>query len=169
VKDQTRNLQQAAIAQLCKEIHIPMVGANFAALAEEARLNQHDHLSYLEAVLQTERDERERHAIANRLKEASLPRFNTLEDFDFAQAPQLPTGRIRELAEGGYIERREPVVLIGECGTGKTHLASGLAVAACRQRRRVRSATASALSMNWWKPSRPTASSGCWPNGCAMT
>jgi DNA replication protein DnaC len=145
VKDQTRNLQAAAIAQLCKEIHIPMVGANFAALAEEARINQHDHLSYLEAVLQTERDERERHAIANRLKEANLPRFKTLEDFDFGQTPQLPAGRIRELAEGGYIERHEPVVLIGECGTGKTHLASGLAVAACRQRRRVRFTTASAL------------------------
>ena len=145
MKDQTRSLQQAAIAQLCKEIHIPMVGANFAPLAEEARLKDHDHLSYLEALLQTERDERERHAIANRLKEANLPRFKTLEDFDFAQAPQLAAGRIRELAEGGYIERREPVVLIGECGTGKTHLASGLAVAACRQRRRVRFTTASAL------------------------
>jgi len=49
------------------------------------------------------------------------------------------------LAEGGYIERAEPVVLMGECGTGKTHLATGLCVAACRQKRRVRFTTAANL------------------------
>jgi DNA replication protein DnaC len=145
MKQSTQNLQVAAIGQLCKEIHIPMVGANFASLAEEARLKEHDHLCYLEALLQMERDERDRHAVENRLRDAHLPRLKTLEDFDFAQAPQLPAAKIRDLAEGGYIERSEPVVLIGECGSGKTHLATGLAVAACRQRRRVRFVTASAL------------------------
>ena len=64
--------------------------------------------------------------------------MKTLEEFDFAQAPQIPAAKIRELAEGGYIERSEPVVLIGECGTGKSHLATGLCLAACRQKRRVR-------------------------------
>ncbi len=52
---------------------------------------------------------------------------------------------MRELAEGGYIERAEPVIFLGECGTGKTHLLSALCVAACRQRRRVRFTTAAAL------------------------
>ena len=52
---------------------------------------------------------------------------------------------IHELAQGGYIERAEPVILIGDCGTGKTHLLTGLCVAACRQKRRVRFATAAAL------------------------
>ena len=68
--------------------------------------------------------------------------MKTLEEFDFNQAPQIPAAKIRELAEGGYIERAEPVVLMGECGTGKTHLATGLCVAACRQKRRVRFTTA---------------------------
>jgi len=71
--------------------------------------------------------------------------MKTLEDFDFAQAPRIPAAQIRELAEGGYIERSEPVVLIGECGTGKSHLATGLCLAACRQKRRVRFTTAAAL------------------------
>jgi DNA replication protein DnaC len=53
--------------------------------------------------------------------------------------------RIRDLAEGGYIERSEPVVLIGEAGTRKSHLATGLCLAACRQKRRVRFTTAAAL------------------------
>ena len=145
VKLAAGNLQIAAIDQLCRAIHIPMVGAQFASLAEEARSKQHDHLSYLEALLQLERDERDRHAVENRLRDAHLPRVKTLEEFDFGQSPEVPAGKIRELAEGGYIERSEPVVLIGECGTGKTHLATGLAVAACRQKRRVRFATASAL------------------------
>lgn len=71
--------------------------------------------------------------------------MKTLEEFDFAQASQIPAARIRELAEGGYIERKEPIVLIGECGTGKTHLATGLCLAACRQKRRVRFTTVAAL------------------------
>jgi len=53
--------------------------------------------------------------------------------------------RIRPLAEGGYLERSEPVLLVGEPSTGKTHLATGLAIAACRQRKRVRFTTAAAL------------------------
>lgn len=77
--------------------------------------------------------------------DALLPRMKTLEEFDFAQAPHLPAAKIRDLAEGGYIERSEPVVFIGECGTGKSHLASGLCVAACRQKRRARFVTAAAL------------------------
>ena len=83
--------------------------------------------------------------LQKRLHDARLPRMKTLEEFDFNQAPQIPAAKIRELAEGGYIERAEPVVLMGECGTGKTHLATGLCVAACRQKRRVRFTTAANL------------------------
>src|SRR6185369_13288716 len=67
------------------------------------------------------------------------------EEFDYTQTPMVSAAKMRELFEGGYIERAEPVVLIGDCGTGKTHLLSGLCVAACRQKRRVRFTTASAL------------------------
>jgi DNA replication protein DnaC len=59
--------------------------------------------------------------------------------------PQVPAAKIRDLAEGGYIERSEPFVLIGECGTGKSHLATGLCLAACRQKRRVRFTMTAAL------------------------
>jgi DNA replication protein DnaC len=74
-----------------------------------------------------------------------LPRIKTLEEFDFSKAPQISATQIQELAQGGYIERAEPVIFIGDCGTGKTHLLTGLCVAACRQKRRVRFATAAAL------------------------
>ena len=114
-------------------------------MAEQAVKENHSHVRYLEALLAMECEERDRHAIENRIREAQLPRVKTLEEFDFAQAPQISAARIRELAEGGYIERSEPVVLIGECGTGKSHLATGLCLAACRQKRRVRFITAAAL------------------------
>lgn len=71
--------------------------------------------------------------------------MKTLDEFDFSQAPQISAGRIHQLAEGGYIQKAEPLVFIGEPGTGKTHLATGLCVAACRQRRRARFTTATAL------------------------
>ena len=56
--------------------------------------------------------------------------------------PHIPAAQIRQLAEGGYLSRSEPVILLGDAGTGKTHMATGLAVEACRQRKRVRFTTA---------------------------
>src|SRR6202163_790865 len=145
MKNQTESLEHASGRQYCKAVRTPAIGANFVSLAEQAVKENHTHIRYLEALLALECEERDRHAIANRIRDAQLPRMKTLEEFDFAQAPKIPAAKIRELAEGGYIERSEPVVLIGECGTGKSHLATGLCLAACRQKRRVRFTTAAAL------------------------
>lgn len=141
----TEALEHASVKQYCKAVRVPTVGANFISLAEQAVKENQSHIRYLEALLAIECEERDRHAIANRIRDAQLPRPKTLEEFDFAQAPLVPAAKIRELAEGGYIERSEPVLLIGECGTGKSHLATGLCLAACRQKRRVRFTTAAAL------------------------
>ena len=138
-------LEHASIRQYCKSVRVPAIGANFVTLAEQAVKESQSHVRYLEALLALECEERDRHAIANRIRDAQLPRTKTLEEFDFGQAPRIPAAKIRELAEGGYIDRHEPVVLIGECGTGKSHLATGLCLAACRQKRRVRFVTAAAL------------------------
>src|SRR5947207_5987172 len=145
MKSQTEALEHASVRQYCKAVRVPTIAAKFVALAEEAVKENHNHIRYLEALLAMESEERDGHAIGNRIRDAQLPRMKTLEEFDFAQAPKIPAPRIRELAEGGYIDRSEPVVLIGECGTGKSHLATGLCLAACRQKRRVRFTTAAAL------------------------
>jgi DNA replication protein DnaC len=145
MKSQTESLEHASVRQYCKAVRMPAVGANFISMAEQAAKENHSHIRYLEALLAMECEERDRHAISNRIRDAQLPRMKALEEFDFTQAPQIPAARIRELAEGGYIARSEPVVLIGECGTGKSHLATGLCLAACRQKRRVRFTTAAAL------------------------
>ena len=77
--------------------------------------------------------------------DAHFPKVKTLEEFEFEKTSHIPAALIRKLAEGGYLDRSEPIILLGETGTGKTHLATGLAVAACRQRKRVRFTTAAAL------------------------
>jgi len=137
--------QEAVVQQQCKGLHLPTVAAQFARLTAQAIAQQQPHGRYLEALLGAELEERERNAVARRISEAHLPRVKTLDEFDFAQAPHVPAARVRQLAEGEYLARAEPVILLGEPGTGKTHLATGLAIAACRQRRRVRFATTAAL------------------------
>jgi DNA replication protein DnaC len=138
-------LHEATIRQHCKVLHLPTVADQCGPLAVQAVHEGHTHLGYLDALLAAEVDERERHTIARRLKEAHLPRLKTLDEFDFSQAPKVSATQIRTLADGDYIARTEPVVLIGDCGTGKTHLLTALCVAACRQRRRVRFTTAAGL------------------------
>ena len=71
--------------------------------------------------------------------------MKTLEEFDFSAASHISAKQIHTLDEGSYLERAEPVILIGDSGTGKTHLASGLCLAACRQTKRARFVTAAGL------------------------
>ena len=138
-------LQTTAIQQQCKLLHLPAVGSQCAGLAELAVKEKQSHLDYLEALLAAELEEREHRMVGRRLREARLPRMKTLEEFDFSQSPKVSATEIRQLAEGGYIERAEPILFIGDCGTGKTHLMTGLCVAACRQKRRVRFTTTAGL------------------------
>ena len=138
-------LQEAAVKQHCKALYLPVIAAQCSSVAEQASRERQNYLGYLEVLLAAEIEERERKTIERRLKEAHLPRVKTLEEFDYTQSPLVSAAQMQELAAGGYIERAEPILLIGECGTGKTHLLSGLCVAACRQKRRVRFTAAAAL------------------------
>ena len=142
---QTVALEQATIRQYCKQLRTPTIGAQFEKMAEEAVKQKQSHVRYLEVLLGAEVEERERRVVERRLKEARLPRIKTLEEFDFGQSPRIAAPEIRELADGRYLQQAEPVVFIGDCGTGKTHLASGLCVAACRQKKRVRFTTVAGL------------------------
>lgn len=139
------SVEFATIRQHCKTLRMPTVASQFQKLAEQAQRDKQSHVRYLDVLLGAEVDEREHRAIQRRLKEAQLPRTKTLEEFDFAQSPKVSGRRLRELAEGQYIDRAQPVIFLGDAGTGKTHLATALCVAACQQRRRVRFTTASRL------------------------
>jgi DNA replication protein DnaC len=136
--------QELAIRTHCRALTLPTVAAHFVSLAEEAVREQKSHRTYLETLLSQEVEERQRRRQERRIKEARFPRLKRLEEFDFSAA-KVPAALILELAQGGYIDRVEPVILLGDSGTGKSHLATGLALAACRQNRRVRFVTAAAL------------------------
>lgn len=139
------HVDAALVREQCKALKLPTVASSFERLASEAARERHTHAAFLSATLAAELEEREQRAIERRLREARLPRMKTLEEFDFSRTPELSPQLMRELSEGGYIERAEPIILIGDCGTGKTHLATALCVAAARQRRRVRFTTAAGL------------------------
>jgi len=141
----TSKLQAAAIRELCKPLRLPTVATQAVRLAEQAAKEKQSPLSFLEALLSAEVEEREQNAVARRIKEAQFPKVKTLDEFNFQEAQHLPVTLIRHLAEGGYIGKTEPVLFLGDAGTGKTHLATALAVAACRQRKRVRFTTAAEM------------------------
>jgi hypothetical protein len=116
-----------------------------AALADAAARDGATHRAFLAELLASEVDARQTRRRDRRLKEAKFPRIKTLAAFDFAAAPAIPAGSVAPLADGAWIDRGEPVVLIGDSGTGKTHLLIALGVAACEQGRSVRYLTAAQL------------------------
>jgi DNA replication protein DnaC len=139
------SLEQVLVNQLCKQLHLNTISAQFERVAQEANKNNQPYQRYLAELLTLELEERERSLIQRRIREAKLPRVKTLDEFDFAQLPNISAKQIRELVEGSYLLKSEPVIFIGECGTGKTHLASALAIAACQQKKKVRFVTAAGL------------------------
>jgi DNA replication protein DnaC len=112
------SVRQSVIKQQCVVLRLPTIASQCSALAEQAERERQPYLSYLEALLAAELEDRERRSIDRRIKEAHLPRIKTLDEFDFRQAPTVSPTQVSELAAGGYLERAEPVVFIGDSGTG---------------------------------------------------
>jgi len=135
----------AEVVTSCKHLKLPTVGREAGRMAEEARRQGLSHTQYLGQLLLAEKREREERRAARRIREACFPLIKTLEGFDFSRALHLPEARIKELATGSYVAKAEPVIFLGEPGTGKTHLATALGVAAAREGRSVRFTTAGRL------------------------
>src|SRR5271154_7231681 len=128
------------------ELKLPTVRRRFQALAEEALREQQTPVAYLAALLEAEITERAERRERRRLIEARFPVIKNLEEFRFQDNPKIPQATIAALAQGSWIDDRESVILIGESGTGKTMLATALAICACQQGRRVRFTTLAALA-----------------------
>lgn len=135
----------AAIGAACKTLYLTGTAQVAGSMAAEAARQRLSHQAYLAEVLTYECEERDNRARARRIKEAKFPRSKRLEDLDLAQIPDLPPATLTHLATGAWIEAGEPLVLLGNSGTGKTHLLIGLGMAAAEQGRRVRYITTAAL------------------------
>jgi DNA replication protein DnaC len=130
---------------LLRELRLPTVAANYRKFAHEAAQTGQSHEEYLLALLEQEASQREINRRKRRLREARFPVLRTLDEFDFAAVPSLNRTKVLDLFRGEYITRCENVALIGSIGTGKTHIATALGVAACEQNQRVRFYTAVSL------------------------
>ena len=133
------------LKELCQTLKLPTVAREAERVADTAQRQGQGLLAYLQQILELEVAARAERRAARRLKEAGFPWPKTLASFDFRRAPALPEVQLRQLAEGGYIDRAETVILMGEPGTGKTHLATALGMAAAQQGRAVRFASAGRL------------------------
>jgi DNA replication protein DnaC len=139
---------------LCDELSLMAVANHYASLADEAAKKKRSFVDFLETVLTEEaslRDERRREVL---MRMAAFPSVKTLEQFDFEAAPGVPKARIQELAGLAFIERRENVIFLGPSGTGKSHLATALAVRATQRRYKVRFVTAADLVLQLEKARR---------------
>jgi DNA replication protein DnaC len=99
----------------------------------QARAGELGHLEFLQVLCEDEINRRQAKALHERVRRARFEEPTTLEDFDFAFNPKLPTAQIRDLATCRFIEADESVILYGPVGVGKTHIAQALGHAACRR------------------------------------
>lgn len=102
-------------------------------LIRQAKENGTDYGEFLLGLTEFELQMRAENRLRRRLREARFPLIKTLQAFDYNAAPGLDLRLLRELETGDYIGKRRNVILLGNSGTGKTHLATGLGVAACGQ------------------------------------
>jgi DNA replication protein DnaC len=121
-----------------KALRLPTVLAECEKVAQRCAAGNVDHLGFLLQVVELELIERERKAAERRLKAARFPAAKTLDGFDFAARPSVNKPLLLDLARGDYLTKRENVLFVGPSGTGKTHLATALGMAACGQGKRVR-------------------------------
>lgn len=136
---------QAVLELYLKQLHLPTFLLNYQAYAQDATRTDLPYERYLLALCEAEMNQRDANRIERCIAQAKFPVVKDLASFDFNAAPTIPKMRVLELAQGGYMARAETIILIGNPGLGKTHIATGLALAACKQGKRVRFYTAASL------------------------
>ncbi len=141
MSDNTHMLLRANL----KQLRLPTMGAEFEKLAREAATANEDYAQYLLRLTELEVTARAANAVQARIRAAGFPVAKDFDTFDFTAVPHLSKPKLLELARGEWIEQRSNICLLGSPGTGKTHVATALGLAACRQGKRVRFVTAAAL------------------------
>jgi DNA replication protein DnaC len=128
-----------------KQLRLPTICAEFEKLAREAAAADEGYEQYLLRLTELEVAARSANALAARIRQAAFPVAKDFDPYDFTAVPTVPKQKVLELARGDWIDQRFNCCLIGQPGTGKTHLAIAPGLAACRQGRRVRFYTAAGL------------------------
>jgi DNA replication protein DnaC len=130
---------------LTKQLRIPTVASNYRSLAREAEERNLSYEEYLLALLESEAESREENKKQRRLKQAAFPVHKTLENYDFSLMPSLNRNRFLTLSKGDFVEKKENIIFLGNSGTGKSHLATGLGIEMIKNGYKVKFVTAAEL------------------------
>jgi DNA replication protein DnaC len=136
---------QVLLEHYLKQLRLPTMLREYAKLAEQCAKEGLDCPRFLLRLAELELLDREQRATERRIKAAKFPVSKSLETFDFLAIPSLNKKLVLELARCEWVGRRDNALCLGNSGTGKTHIALALGLAACQQGFRVRFTTAAAL------------------------
>ena len=124
---------QVLLAHHLKQLRLPTVLREYDKVARECARDGVDHPRYLLRLLELELIDRERRLVERRIRQARFPATKSLDSFVFTAIPSLNKMLVLELARCEYILRRENIIALGNSGTGKSHVALGLGLAACQR------------------------------------
>lgn len=141
----TESTENLLLEAHLKSLRLPTFLANYRKVAQEAAQAGHSYDRFLLALAEQEVAQRERNRVARCIQGAHFPVLKELATFDFSCISSPPKQRVLELARGGYLEKAESIIMVGNPGLGKTHVASAVALAACRQGEKVRFYNAATL------------------------
>jgi DNA replication protein DnaC len=130
--------QDLLLETYLKHLRLPSFVQSYQSLAVEAARTNLSYEQYLLGLAQEEIARRDAQRIERAILQARFPVLKDLSEFEWSCVPSVPKARILELAQGAYMAHAEPILLLGNPGLGKSHIAIGLALAACRQGRKVR-------------------------------
>ncbi len=130
---------------LLRSLNLKSFVRNYKEFADKSHKQKLNHIAYLHELVQAESTERQTRKVERLIKEAKLPRGKTLDGFNLSKQPSLSPGRLKELAQGDFLDLCENLLIFGIPGAGKTHLSSSLAREWCLRGRRVLYTTAAML------------------------
>jgi DNA replication protein DnaC len=128
-----------------KQLRLPTILREYDKVARQCAADKADFPTYLLRLTELELVDRDRRAVERRIRQARFPVVKSLDSFDFLAIPSLNKTLVLELARAEFLTRKENLLLLGNSGTGKTHIALALGLAACQRGHRVRFTTAAAL------------------------
>src|SRR5271165_6235861 len=141
----TPDTPQVLLEHHLKTLRLPTILSEYDKVARQCAAEQVDYPRYLLRMTELELLDRDRRATERRIRQAKFPVTKSLDSFDFLALPKLNKAMVLELARCEFLSRHENVLLLGNSGTGKTHISLALGLAACQHGHRVRFTTASAL------------------------
>ncbi|TEU09730.1 MAG: ATP-binding protein [Anaerolineales bacterium] len=139
------DIPQVLLAHHLKTLKLPTFLREYEKVARQCAAEGVDYIRFLLRLVELELLDRDRRTVERRIRAARFPAVKSLDSFDFLAIPSLNKALVMELARCDYITRRENVIAVGNSGTGKTHIALGLGLAACQRGLAVAFTTAAAL------------------------